>query len=110
MHSMEAGRPSAREQRNQIIYEMTSKETVDQTTVSNSFKTFEARSLPTLTQVLPPTSTSRLCPSMSLASPRLRSLIAPLATNASPARTLLRLSSDPLHSRAGGLQRQGHVS
>jgi hypothetical protein len=40
---------------------------------------FETRSLPALTHVLPPTSTSRLCPSMSLASPRLRSLAASLA-------------------------------
>jgi len=36
----------------------------------------ETRSLPTLTHVLPPISTSRFCPSMSLASPRLRSLVA----------------------------------
>ena len=34
----------------------------------------ETRSLPALTHVLPPISTSRFCPSMSLASPRLRSL------------------------------------
>jgi hypothetical protein len=39
----------------------------------------ETRSLPALTHVLPPTSASRLCPSMSLASPRLRSLAASLA-------------------------------
>jgi hypothetical protein len=38
--------------------------------------TIETRSLPTLTHVLPPISTSRLCPSMSLASRRLHSLTA----------------------------------
>jgi len=42
----------------------------------------EIRSLPTLTHVLPPISTSRFCPSMSLASPRLRSLTASLAATA----------------------------
>jgi hypothetical protein len=39
----------------------------------------ETRSLPALTHVLPPTSTSRFSPSMSLASPRLHSLAATLA-------------------------------
>jgi hypothetical protein len=39
----------------------------------------ETRSLPALTHVLPLISTSRFCPSMSLASPRLRSLAATLA-------------------------------
>jgi hypothetical protein len=40
----------------------------------------ETRSLPALTHVLPPISTSRFCPSMSLASPRLRSLAPTLVT------------------------------
>jgi hypothetical protein len=44
-----------------------------------STRAIETRSLPTLTHVLPPTSTSRFSPSMSLASPRLHSFAATLA-------------------------------
>jgi hypothetical protein len=78
-------------------------------------ESIETRSLPTLTHVLQPIgnsfasqlarhypsrlcllcrfseklhSTSRFCPSISLASPRLRSLTVPFAASASPARTL----------------------
>jgi hypothetical protein len=40
----------------------------------------ETRSLPALTHVLPPISTSWFCPSMSLVSPRLRSLAPTLVT------------------------------
>src|SRR5882724_6469372 len=51
--------------------------------------------------MLPPISTSRFCPSMSLASPRLRSHASTLITKVSPARTLSYLSSHSLRSSDG---------
>jgi hypothetical protein len=64
---------------------------------------FETRSLPALTHVLPPISTSRFCPSMSLASPR-GSVHTLLPSSLRPVRlgpfheTQVRFAPRPIHS------------